>query len=308
MVLAAGLTPRVSRQRRPRGGRRHNLVAWAFLAPFGVVFVLFTALPVVISLATSFTDMRSTDLRTPFQVDVVGFENYMRVLSSPEFLRSGLNTLIFVVVGVPLTMAVGFALAFALDQGIRRFRTVFRGLFYAPVVTNVVSVALIWQYDFNQNGTVNKVLANLGFAGPNWLGDVHLAMPVVILLGIWRNFGTAMLLFLAGLQAIPQDVQEAAALDGAGGLRRLWSITIPLIMPTTLLVSILLSVFFLQVFDEPYLLTNGGPLGSTESLALYTYNQFGFGNFGISSASSYLLLIIVAVFSIVQFRLLRPRA
>jgi multiple sugar transport system permease protein len=278
------------------------------MAPFGIVFLLFTAVPIGASLATSLTDMRSTDLRNPFAVDFVGLQNYLTILGEPRFLKSLLNTLLFVVAGVPLTMLAGFVLALALDSGIRRFRTVFRGLFYAPVVTNVVSVALIWQYAFNQNGTVNQVLGAFGFAGPNWLGDVHLAMPVVILLGIWRNFGTAMLLFLAGLQSVPADVIEAAAVDGAGRLRRLWSVTLPLLAPTTLLVSVLLSVFYLQVFDEPYLLTDGGPLGSTESIALYTYNQFGFGNFGVSSAASYVLLILVAVFSAVQFRLLRPRS
>jgi multiple sugar transport system permease protein len=308
MALSAVVSPGVSRRRRPRGGRRRTAIAWAFMIPFGVIFLLFTALPIVVSLGTSLTDMRSTDLRNPFAVDFVGLQNYLTILGNAGFLRAVLNTLIFVVVGVPVTMAIGFALALVLDSGIRRFRTVFRGLFYAPVVTNVVSVALIWQYAFNQNGTINKVLANLGFAGPNWLGDVDLAMPVVILLGVWRNFGTAMLLFLAGLQAVPEDVQEAAAIDGAGRIRRLWSITLPLLMPTTLLVSVLLSVFYLQVFDEPYLLTKGGPLGSTESIALYTYDQFGFGNFGVSSAASYLLLILVAVFSLVQFRALRPRA
>jgi multiple sugar transport system permease protein len=278
------------------------------LAPFGIVFLLFTAVPIGASLATSLTDMRSSDLRRPFAVDFVGLQNYLTIFGEPRFVKSLLNTLLFVAVGVPLTMLAGFVLALALDSGIRRFRTAFRGLFYAPVVTNVVSVALIWQYAFNQNGTVNQVLGALGFAGPNWLGDVHLAMPVVILLGIWRNFGTAMLLFLAGLQSVPEDVIEAAAVDGAGRLRRLWSVTLPLLTPTTLLVSVLLSVFYLQVFDEPYLLTDGGPLGSTESIALYTYNQFGFGNFGVSSAASYVLLILVAVFSAVQFRLLRPRS
>lgn len=307
MTTSALLAPGAPRLRRPRGGRLHGVIAWAFLTPFLVVFLLYTALPVVISLVVSLTDMQSTDLRNPFSVDFVAFANYAQLFGNARFLGAIGNTLVFVIVGVPLTMTVGFVLALALDQGIRRFRTVFRGLFYAPVVTNIVSVALIWQYAFNQNGTINELLGWLGFAGPNWLGDVSLAMPVVILLGIWRNFGTAMLLFLAGLQAVPDDVQEAAAIDGAGGLRRLWSITLPLLMPTTLLVSVLLSVFYLQVFDEPYLLTGGGPLGSTESLALFTYSQFGFGNFGLSSASSYILLILVAVFSIVQFRALRPR-
>ena len=225
MALSAAFGSGVSPRRRPRTGRSHNTVAWMFLVPFGIVFVLFTALPIVVSLATSFTDMRSTDLRNPFGVDFIGLQNYLSVLGNAGFLRSVLNTLIFVVVGVPATIAIGFVLALALDSGIRRFRTVFRGLFYAPVVTNIVSVALIWQYAFNQNGTVNEVLANIGFAGPNWLGDVHLAMPVVILLGVWRNFGTAMLLFLAGLQAVPEDVQEAASIDGASWFRRLRSIT-----------------------------------------------------------------------------------
>ena len=307
MAVTALLGPGASRTRRPRAGSRHSVVAWAFLAPFAVLFLLYTAIPIVLSLVTSFTDMRGTDLRNPFGVDVVGLENYVAILTDGRFLRSILNTLVFVVIGVPLTMGIGFALALALDSGIRRFRTVFRGLFYAPVVTNIVSVALIWQYAFNQNGTVNEVLGWLGFAGPNWLGDVGLAMPVVILLGVWRNFGTAMLLFLAGLQAIPDDVREAASIDGGGRWRQLRSITLPLLMPSTLLVSVLLSVFYLQVFDEPYLLTNGGPLGSTESIALYTYDQFGFGNFGVSSAASYVLLILVVVVSVVQFRLLRSR-
>lgn len=313
MVSSVIAIPETARRRRLRDGRlrtgrRHTAVGWAFMVPFGAVFLLFTAVPIVVSLATSLTDMHSTDLRHPFSVDFVGLENYLKVIGDPQFLRSVGNTLIFVVVGVPVTMAIGLTLALALDTGIRRGRAVFRGLFYAPVVTNIVSVALIWQYAFNQNGTVNEVLASLGFAGPNWLGDVHLAMPVVILLGVWRNFGTAMLLFLAGLQAVPHDVHEAASIDGAGAWRRLRSITLPLLMPTTLLVSVLLSVFYLQVFDEPYLLTNGGPLGSTQSMALYTYNQFGFGAFGVSSAASYVLLILVVVVSILQFRLLRPRS
>jgi multiple sugar transport system permease protein len=278
------------------------------MAPFALVFLFFTAFPIAVSLFSSLTDMQSTDLQDPFAVDFVGLANYVTIFTDAGFLRSIVNTLTFVVIGVPITMAVGLALALALDSGIRRFRTVFRGLFYAPVVTNIVSVALIWQYAFNQNGTINKLLGQIGFAGPNWLGDVHLTMPVVILLGIWRNFGTAMLLFLAGLQAVPEDVVEAAQLDGAGWWRRQWSMTLPLLMPTILLISVLLSVFYLQVFDEPYLLTDGGPLGSTQSIALYTYHQFGFGNFGVSSAASYVLLALVALFSVLQFKVLRPRS
>jgi multiple sugar transport system permease protein len=302
-----GLRQPGPRRRRGSGAQRRTAVAWLFLAPFLVVFLVYTAIPTVAALGFSLTDLRGTDLRNPFAVDFVGLANYVWLFADDRFVRDLGNTAIFVLVGVPLTMLIGFALAVALNAGARRTRGVFRTIFFAPVVTNVVAVALIWQYAFNTNGTVNEVAANLGFAGPNWLGDPDLAMPVVILLGVWRNFGTAMVLFLAGLQGVPEDVHEAAALDGAGWWRRLWHITVPLLMPTILLVSVLLTVFYLQVFDEPYLLTDGGPLGSTESVALYTYHQFGFGQLGLSSAASFVILVLVAVVSIVQFRLLRPR-
>ena len=279
-----------------------------FLAPFAIVFLIYTVIPTIASLGFSLTDLQGTDLRNPFGVDFIGVDNYVSLFGNKIFVRSILNTLVFVVVGVPLTMLVGFALALALNNGIRRMRGVFRTIFYAPVVTNIVAIALIWQYAFNQDGTVNNLLSSIGLAGPNWLGDQNLAMPVVILLGIWRNFGTAMLLFLAGLQSVPEEIYEAASIDGAGWLRRLWSITLPLLLPTILLVSVLLSTFYLQVFDEPYLLTGGGPLNSTNSVALYTYQQFGFGNYGVSSAASFIILTLVAVFAIAQFRLLRPRA
>lgn len=287
---------------------RRSLIAWLFLVPFLAVFLVYTAIPTVSALGFSLTDLRGADLRNPFAVDFVGLDNYAWLFSDGRFVRDLANTAVFVLVGVPLTMLLGFVLAIALNAGIRRMRGVYRTVFFAPVVTNVVAVALIWQYAFNPNGTVNEVAADLGFAGPNWLGDPNLAMPVVILLGVWRNFGTAMVLFLAGLQGVPEDVHEAAALDGAGWWRRLWHITMPLLMPTFLLVSVLLTVFYLQVFDEPYLLTDGGPLGSTESVALYTYHQFGFGQFGLSSAASFVMLVMVAVVSVIQFRLLRPRA
>ncbi|MCU1526718.1 MAG: transporter sugar permease [Frondihabitans sp.] len=294
--------------RRPRrGSGRQNRAAWILLGPFAVLFLLFTAIPVVASLGISLTDLQGADLRTPFDVDFTGLKNYVSLFQDPGFIQSIGNTFVFVLVGVPLTTAIGFALAVVLNSAIRRMRPFFRALFYAPVVANVVSIALIWQYAFNQDGTVNKALAMIGLAGPDWLGDTHFAMPVVIALGVWRNFGTAMLLFLAGLQAVPQDVHEAASLDGAGWWRRLFSVTLPLLLPTVLLVSVLLTVFFLQVFDEPYLLTNGGPLGSTESMALYTYQQFGFGRFGVSSAASFVMLVLVAVVSFIQFKILRPR-
>ncbi|MDH6454395.1 MULTISPECIES: sugar ABC transporter permease [unclassified Streptomyces] len=299
------VAPKAAARRASRA--RRTAVAWLFLAPFAVVFVVYTAIPTVAALGLSLTDIRGADLRTPFAVDFTGVENYVRLFQDDTFVRDLLNTGLFVAVGVPLTMVTGFVLALALNSGVRRLRGLFRTVFFAPVVTNVVAAALIWQYAFHTDGTVNKVLGAVGLAGPNWLDDPNLAMPVVVLLGVWRNFGTAMVLFLAGLQAVPQDVYEAAALDGAGRWRQLRHITLPLLLPTTLMVSVLLTVFYLQVFDEPYLLTGGGPLGSTESVALYTYRQFGAGEFGMSSAASFVTLVLVMVVSVVQFRLLRSR-
>ncbi|MCZ4515228.1 sugar ABC transporter permease [Streptomyces sp. ActVer] len=305
--MTVTLLPKAPRRTRGTRGARRTAVGWLFLAPFTLVFLVYTAIPTVAALGFSLTDLRGADLRHPFAVDFTGLDNYLRLFQDQSFLRDILNTAVFVAVGVPLTMGIGLALALALNSGIRRLRGVFRTVFFAPVVTNIVAVALIWQYAFNAGGTVNKMLGAVGFAGPNWLDDPNLTMPVVILLGVWRNFGIAMVLFLAGLQGIPQNVYEAASLDGAGRWRQLRHITLPLLRPTTLMVSVLLTVFYLQVFDEPYLLTNGGPLGSTESVALYTYHQFGAGEFGMSSAASFVTLVLVMLVSAVQFRLLRPR-
>jgi multiple sugar transport system permease protein len=271
------------------------------------VFLLFMAVPIVISIVIGFTDMRSSDLRNPLAVSFVGFANFVDLFADPRFIRSIINTAVYVFVGVPLTLVIGLLLAIALNTGIRRFKSFFRAAFYVPVVTNIVAVATIWQYAFNAQGPVNSFLGLFGITGPNWLGDSSLALPVIMGLGIWLNFGTAMVLYLAGLQTIPEDIYEAAALDGAGRWRMLLSITWPMLRPTTLLVSVLLSIFFLQVFEVPYLLTGGGPLDSTITLGLFTFDQFGFGNLGMAAASSYVMVIIVAVLSLLQFRLLRSK-
>ncbi|WP_332603150.1 carbohydrate ABC transporter permease [Arthrobacter sp. S2(2024)] len=295
--------PPPARRSTPRSDR----AAYLFLAPFLLVFTVFTFVPALMALAYSFTDIKAGDLRHPYSVDFVGLQTFATALGSPEFQRSVLNTGTFVVVGVPLTIAIGLALAVALNNGINRLKTFFRAALYAPVVTNVVAVAVIWQYAFTPSGPVNSLLSAAGINGPNWLGDPNWAMPTVIAMGIWRNAGTCMVLFLAGLQSLPTDVYEAAALDGAGAWRRFRLITLPMLRPTTLLVTVLVTVFYMNVFDEPFLLTKGGPLGSTETIALWVFQQFGFGNIGPSMAGSYVLLLLIAVVSFVQFRLFRTK-
>jgi multiple sugar transport system permease protein len=271
------------------------------------VFVLFTLIPAIAAVTLSFTDISASDARDPLAVDVVGWGNFAAVLTNPSFQRAALNTGLYVIIGVPATMMIGFLLALVLDTGIRRFRTLFRSLIYIPVIANVVAAAVIWQYAFTTQGPVNELLGVLNIQGPNWLGDPATAMLVVLLLMAWRNIGTCMVLFLAGLQAVPEEVHEAAALDGAGYWRRQLQITLPLLRPTVLLTTVLMSVTFLNMFDEPYLVTGGGPLGSTRSLAQWVYQQFGFGDVAGAMAGSCILLGIVLLVSAAQIRMLRTK-
>lgn len=289
------------------GSKAETTTAWLFLSPFLALFLLFTGIPAILAIGASLTDMTARDIRDPLGVNFTGFEGFVKVITNPGFQSAFLNTIMFVVLCVPISMALGLALALMLNNGIRRLKTFFRAAVYVPVITNIVAAAVIWQYAFSITGPVNSSLGDLGLPEPNWLGEPGWAITTVVLMGVWRTTGTCMILFLAGLQAVPEEIYEAAATDGAGTWRRLWSITLPLLRPTTLLVTVLMTVAFLNIFEEPYLLTKGGPLGSTKSIAVWVYEQFGFGNVSASMAGSVLLLLLVSIVAIVQFRMLRPK-
>ncbi|MCJ1697521.1 sugar ABC transporter permease [Rathayibacter caricis] len=298
---------RVGDRRRNPARRRATVVAYLFALPFLASFAVFMVFPLLASLGMSFTDFTNRDIATPFGVDFVGLEQFTTLLSTPRFLRSLVNTLYFVAVGIPLTMVIALALAVALNSGITRFRTAFRVGFYAPVVTSIVAVAVVWRFILQPDGLLNTALGAIGITGPNWLGDPAWAMPAMILMAVWRSVGTLMVLFLAGLQNVPQDVLEAAEVDGANPWQRFVRVTLPILRPTLLLGAVLLSVGFLQFFEEPFVMTKGGPLDSTLSISYFTYNQFGFGNFGLASASSYILFVAIALLSLVQFRAFRSK-
>jgi multiple sugar transport system permease protein len=287
-------------------GLGEGRAAWILALPFTLLFVVFTVWPVIQSLFMSFTDTRAKDLRTPFAVDVIGIDNYTRAFTDDTFLRAARNTAYFVVVGMPLTLLLALAAAVALDRGITRFRSVFRLGFYTPVVTSIVAVAVVWQFLLQKEfGLINTVLGWLGIEGPNWLGDPHWSMPALIMMAAWRNFGTGMIIFLAGLQAVPWALHEAASIDGANAWQRFRHITIPMLRPTILFVSVTTMIGYLQFFEEPFVMTNGGPLDSTISMSMYTYKQFGFGNYGFAASMSYIIFAIVAIVTAIQFRLLR---
>ncbi len=293
--------------RRSRPTRKQNLVGWSFALPFFAMFVVFMAGPILISLVTSFTDLRVTDVRSPFGVNFVGFDNYVDVFGDPKFRKAAVNTAIFVVVGVPLTMSLGLLAAVALNQGIVKFRRVFRLGFYLPVVTSIVAIAVVWRFLLGaDSGLVNGLLEQVGIDGPAWLTDTRYALPSLIVMAAWKNLGFSMIVFLAALQSIPVDLYEAAAVDGAKSWQPFRYITLPLLRPTILFVSVITTIGYVQFFEEPLVMTQGGPLDATLSVTYHAYNQFSFGNYGYTAAVSYVMFVAIALVSFILFRLLRP--
>jgi multiple sugar transport system permease protein len=291
-----------------RSTRRETVAAWLLALPFVVLFCAFTAGPVLGSLGMSFTDLKQRDLRTPFAVNGVGFDNYVKALSDATFRKAAFNTAYFVVIGVPLTLVVALAAALLLDRGVKRFQSLFRVGYYLPVVTSIVAVAVIWRFVLApDSGLVNTVLSWFGIDGPNWLASKTWAMPSLIMMAVWRNFGSAMIIFLAGLQGIPQTVEEAGQLDGAGAWQRFRYLILPLLRPTVLFISVVTGIGYLQFFEEPFVMTQGGPLNSTISVSMYTYQQFGFGNYSLAASMSYILFVVIAVMTFLQFRVLREK-
>ncbi len=281
------------------------LIGWSFAAPFVVLFVIFMAGPVLASLVMAFTDLRISDIRNPLGVNFVGLDNFIQLFGDAKFWTTVINTLYFVVIGIPLTMIAGLAAAVGLNQPIVKFRAVFRVGYYLPVVTSIVAIAVVWRLLLSdESGLINGLLGMLGIRGPDWLNDPVLAMPSLIVMAAWRNLGFQMVIFLAGLQTIPQDLYEAANLDGAGRWAQFRGITLPLLRPTLLFSAVITSIGYLQFFEEPFVMTKGGPLDHTLSVSYYIFNQFGFGNYAYAASMSYVLFVAIVGLTMIQFRLL----
>jgi multiple sugar transport system permease protein/raffinose/stachyose/melibiose transport system permease protein len=232
------------------------------------------------------------------------------LLSDAKFWKSLGNTVYFVVVGVPLTLALGLVIANALSRGITRFRTAFRVGFYLPVITSIVAIAVVWRFLLNPDfGLINLLLAKVGITGPNWLANSALAMPSIIAMAVWRNVGFAMVVFVAGMQAIPSMLYEAASIDGAGRWQSFRYVTLPMLRPTILFMLVITTIGYLQLFEEPFVMTAGGPLDATLSVTMYMYQQgFKFFHQGYASAIAYVLFVIVAIVAFLQFKFLRSDA
>ena len=226
------------------------------------------------------------------------------------FWRALGNTLYFVVVGVPLSISASLGAALLLNSRVTRFRAFFRTALFAPVVTTLVAAAVVWRYLFNTHyGWLNYALGCIGVPPIDWLGDPHWAMPAIILFAVWKNFGYNMIILLAGLQAIPTDLYEAARIDGASIWKQFRHVTLPMLSPMLLMVCILTIAGYFQLFAEPYVMTQGGPLQSTVSVLYLMYDEgFKWWNLGSASAVAFLLFILIFCVTAVQLRWLRTSA
>jgi len=274
---------------------RPATAGWVFAGPAVGVIAVFFGLPVLAAFALSLTDFDIYALADIRNLRFVGVDNYLGLLQNPLFWKALGNTLYFVAVGVPLSIAVSLGAALLLHSRLALARPFFRTAFFAPVVTTVVAVAVIWRYLFHTRyGLVNWALSWIGIDPVDWLGDPAWAMPTIILFAVWKNFGYNMIIFLAGLQSIPEDLYEAARIDGASAPRQFWHVTLPMLGPVMLMVGILTLSGYFQLFAEPYVMTLGGPLQSTVSVLYLMYQEgFTWWNLGNASAVAFLLFLLM---------------
>lgn len=269
-----------------------------FLAPSAVPLVLFTAVPMISSMWVS---LHQWNLISPMKW--VGLDNYATLLTDPSTRTVFLHTLIYCAGYLPLVFAGGLGLALALNQRLAG-RSFFRAAYFLPVVTSWVVVALVWKWLLNPtNGLVNTLLGAVGLPQPGWWTDPNWALPAVILSSAWKDLGFVMVIMLAGLQAIPQDVLEAAWADGANAWQRFWRITVPLLSPSTFFVVVISLINGFQVFDQVYVMTRGGPSGSSQVVVGQIYDlTFRYGRAGEASALSWILFAVILLITAVQIR------
>ncbi|MEV4621419.1 sugar ABC transporter permease [Asanoa sp. NPDC049573] len=269
-----------------------------FLAPSAIPLLLFTVVPMV---SSAWVSLHSWNLISPMRW--VGLDNYTDLLSDPTTREVFLHTVIYCAGYLPLVFAGGLGLALLLNQRLPG-RAFFRAAYFLPVVTSWVVVALVWKWLLNPtSGLVNSLLGAFGAPQPGWWTDPAWALPAVILASAWKDLGFVMVIMLAGLQAIPQDILEAARTDGAGAWQRFWRVTLPLLSPSTFFVVVISLINGFQVFDQVYVMTGGGPSGSSQVVVGQIYDlTFRYGRAGEASALSWILFAVILVITALQVR------
>ncbi len=268
------------------------------------MITVFFFFPVVAALFMSFTDFDIYGLSDIGFVRFIGLSNYADLLNDPLFWTALKNTFYFVLVGGPLSIAVSLGAALLINSRLVRFKSFFRLMYFVPVVATLVSVAVVWRYIYHPRfGLLNFALDKIGIEPIDWLGDPVWAMPAIILLAVWKNFGFNMIIFIAGLQNIPEELYEAARIDGANAVSQFKSITLPMLAPTMLFVGIITMIGYFQLFAEPYVMTQGGPVNSTLSIVLYMYQEgFRWWNMGYSASLAFVLFLIIFIGTLIQLR------
>lgn len=278
---------------------------YLFISPALLLLMMFSLIPIVVAFVISFTDISLVGLSDWSQINFVGIDNYIDIMTDPIFLKSIGNTLFYVVIGVPLVITCSLGIAVLINFGENRFFQFFRLIFYTPSITNVVAVAVVWSYLYNPSfGFLNYLLALADIPAVPWLQHPVIAKISLIILALWRAIGTNMIIFLAALQGIPKAYYEAASLDGANKWQQLFKITVPMLKFAIFFVTVTTIIGWLQFFEEPFIMTNGGPLDSTTSISLFIYrNGFQFSKFGYAAAGSFLLFIAIIIVTLIQFRM-----
>ena len=286
---------------------RPQRAAWIFLAPALLVLGIFFFLPVIAALAMSLTDFDLYALGNFDNLRFIGLRNYGQLLSDPLFWKSLGNTFYFVVLGVPLSIGASLGAALLVNSKLARFRNGFRTIYFAPVVTTLVAVAVVWRYIFHTRyGFLNYALGLAGIDPIDWMGDPNWAMVAIVVLAVWKNFGYNMIILLAALQSIPADLYEAARIDGASRWQLFRHVTLPGLAPVLTLVSILTMTGYFQLFAEPYVMTQGGPLHSTMSVLYFMYEEgFRWWSLGRASAVAFLLFLLMFAVTLLQLRVAR---
>jgi ABC-type sugar transport system permease subunit len=289
----------VARSRRAQR-RRQALIAYAFLAPSLIIFLVFRHLPALASLILGFFDW---SMLAPPQF--TGFDNYINLFHDAVFWRSLGNTAVFTLMTVPTDILISLGLALLINQKLPGMR-IFRMAYFIPVVTATAIVAVVWRWLYQPSGLVNEVLHIFGIPAINWLSDPRFALPAIAIMAVWKHVGFNMLIFLAGLQSIPTEIEEAAHIDGAGRWATFSSVILPLLRPVILLAVILTTIGSFQVFDAAYVMTNGGPVYATTTLVFYAYQQaFDQYSMGYAAAIAFVLFVIILVISLLQRLILK---
>lgn len=282
-------------------------VAYLFLAPAMTAIVVFFFLPVLAALLMSFTDFDIYSLGDISRARFVGFKNYLNIFQNPLFWQAIRNTAYFVVVGVPLSVTISLLAALGIQSKLVRFKSLFRLSYFIPVVATLVAVAVIWRFIYHPRfGILNYLLAWFGIQPIDWLGNPKWAMPALIIMAVWKGFGYNMIIFIAGLQNIPESLYEAANLDGANAWQTFRHVTLPMLTQTTGFITLTSLISYCQFFAEPYIMTDGGPLNSTLSIVLLMYREgFKYWRMGYSAALAFILFGIILIVTLIQMRFQR---